>query len=100
MKSKVVGQIHDSLIGDVKIKELGDYSEIVEETTTVNLPKHYPWLTVSPEIEYGITPSNGSWHDKKEIVFKGGRFQHPTQETKWTRDAVKLIKTIDLMKEI
>ncbi len=41
MKSMIVGQIHDSLIGDVKIEELKDYLEIVEQVTMVDLRKAF-----------------------------------------------------------
>jgi DNA polymerase I-like protein with 3'-5' exonuclease and polymerase domains len=79
MKSKVVGQIHDSLIGDVKTKELRDYLCIVEETTSVELRKHWPWITVPMVIEYEIAPVGGTWFQKKEVNFSGGKFHHPTR---------------------
>jgi len=95
MRSMVVGQIHDSLIGDVRIKELRDYLEIVEEITTVKLRKHYDWLIVPLEIEYEIAPSIGTWFDKKEVKFKHGRFQHPTEPDKFTSDPMIFVKTFN-----
>lgn len=86
MKSMIVGQIHDSLLGDVRTKEVRDYLEIVEETVTVKLPKHYEWLKkIQLEIEYEMSPSleaGGNWHKKRVINFKKGRFQHPALDEK------------------
>lgn len=95
MKAMIVGQIHDSLIGDVPVRELRDYLEIVEEAATVKLRKHYAdWLIVPLEIEYEITPSNGTWFDKVPIVFSEGKFKHLTKDM-WTSDANKLIKLLN-----
>lgn len=94
MKSMVVGQIHDSLLGDIRIKELRDYLEIVEETVSVDLRKHWPWICVPMVIEYEIAPEGGSWYEKKEVGFKGGRFLHPDDPTKRTRNAAAFLKTI------
>lgn len=98
MKSMVVGQIHDSLIGDVRIKELRDYLEIVEEVVTVKLRKHWDWLIVPLEVECEIAPPSGSWFDKRETKFKSGRFIHPTKENKSTSDPVKFCQMIDRLK--
>jgi len=93
MKSKVVGQIHDSLIGDINIKELRDYLEIVEETTSVELRKHWPWITVPMVIEYEIAPKGGTWFEKQEVKFSNGRFHHPTKP-RTTDDPIKFLKTL------
>ena len=67
MKSMVVGQIHDSIIGDVHKNEIKDYLEIVKETATVKLPEAWKWIIVPLSIDQEITPLGGSWYDKKEI---------------------------------
>lgn len=94
MKSMVVGQIHDSLIGDVHVGELKAYLEIVEQVTTVDLRKAYPWLCVPLEIEYEIAPVDGNWFQKKEVKFKKGKFFHPEKPEKYTTDPMKLLKII------
>lgn len=94
LRSKVVGQIHDSLIGDVLIDELSDYLGIVEQITTVELKEHYDWLVVPPEIEYEIAPVGRSWHDKREMKFQKGKFFHPDKPDKFTTDAGKFLETI------
>lgn len=90
MKTRIVGQIHDSLISDIVESELVDYWTIVEDVTTRGLPRHYPWLVVPPEIEYELAPPGVSWHGKKEVKFKDGHFLHPTQPGKTTTDSQKL----------
>lgn len=94
MKSMVVGQIHDSLIGDVQTKELRDYLALVEEIATVRLRKHYDWLIVPLEIEYEIAPLNVSWFGKQEVKFKQGRFGHPTLPNKWTEDGDRFLSAL------
>jgi len=94
LRSKVVGQIHDSLIGDVRIRELRDYLEIVEQVTTVDLRKQYDWLIVPPEIEYEIAPPGKSWFHKREMVFKNGLFIHPTNPKKHTDDPLRFVEAL------
>lgn len=94
MKSKVVGQIHDSLIGDVRIDELKQYLEIVEQVTTVDLRKAYRWLIVPLEVEYEIAPVRGNWFQKQEVKFRKGRFLHPDNPKRSTDDAVRFLKTL------
>lgn len=96
MKSMIVGQIHDSMVGDVKIDELHQYLEIVEQVTTQDLRRSYRWLVVPLEIEYEICPMGGSWYDKRPILFKEGRFHHPKDPKKTTVDSLKFLKTISI----
>lgn len=95
MKSLIVGQIHDSLLGDVQINELRDYLEIVQQVTTVDLVKQYPWLAVPPEIECEICPEGKSWFDKREVKFKDGRFQHPKDPTKSTANTEQFLSALN-----
>ncbi len=95
MKSRIVGQIHDSLLGDVRINELKDYLEIVQQVTTEDLRKQYPWLAVPPEIECEICPVGKSWFDKKEVKFVQGKFIHPADPNKTTDDAELFLSTLN-----
>jgi hypothetical protein len=94
MRSRIVGQIHDSMIGDVPQKELRDYLEIVEETTTVKLRKHWDWIIVPMTVEYEIAPPQASWFDKREVQFEKGRFYHPKCPKKFTTDPSIFLKTL------
>ncbi len=99
MKSMLVGQIHDSLIGDVRTRELNDYLSIVEEVVTVKLRKYYSdWLTIPLELEYEVTPSfedGGNWYKKREVKFSRGSFRHPEKENKLITDPIQFINILN-----
>jgi DNA polymerase I-like protein with 3'-5' exonuclease and polymerase domains len=98
MQSMVVGQIHDSMLGDVPGKELQNYWEIVEDVVTVQLRKHYEWLVVPLEVEYEIVLPGGNWFQKKEAKFRHGRFVHPSDPTKTTTNAEAFFKIMGATK--
>jgi len=68
MISKLVGQIHDSIVADVHKKEKKQYLEIVQKVMTQDVKKHWSWINVPLSIEAEVTPVGGSWYQKKEIV--------------------------------
>lgn len=70
MKSKVVGQIHDSIIGDVYKPELQDYLNKVRELVTVDLPKAFDWICVPMTIEAEV--ASETWDSKSEWVLRNG----------------------------
>lgn len=72
MRSRIVGQIHDSCVGDIHIPELTEYMDIVQKVMTVDIRKRFPWLIVPLAIEADVTPPNGSWADKQETHYKDG----------------------------
>lgn len=67
MKTKIVGQIHDSIVADVAIDELDDYLAIVKRVTSVDLPKAYKWIIVPLVVECEIAPEGTTWFDKQEV---------------------------------
>jgi DNA polymerase-1 len=71
MRSRIVGQIHDSIIGDVHKNEIQDYLTICHRVMTVDLPKHYKWINVEMEMTPDVAPFGGTWHQKKEWELKG-----------------------------
>ncbi len=54
MKTKVIGQIHDSLIAHIYGPEFKEYRRIVQ-TVIKSLPKKFPWLIIPIEIELEIS---------------------------------------------
>ena len=70
MKSRVGGQIHDSIIGNVWRPELQDYLNKVKELVTVDLPKAFPWICVPMTIEAEVAEE--SWDGKREWTLKEG----------------------------
>lgn len=64
MKSVLVGQIHDSLIGDVMDGELDEFLAICKKVMTVLLPKAFSWICVPIAIEADVTPVDAPWSAK------------------------------------
>ena len=64
MQSKIVLQIHDSIIADVPLEELDDYIEMAVRLMTTDLKKEWKWLIVPLEVEPEVTPVNGNWFQK------------------------------------
>lgn len=67
MKSLIVGQIHDSIVGDIHKRERRDYLEIVKQVIYEDLRKHWKWIIVPLIVEVEVAPVGGSWYEKKEI---------------------------------
>ena len=67
-KSRIVGEVHDSIIFDVYPPEL---DELVKETikiTTEELPKTWDWINVPLSVDFEICDVDASWAEKKELV--------------------------------
>lgn len=65
MKTKIVGQIHDSIMADVHKDEMQDYLQMAKRIMTIGVRKYWPWIIVPLVIE--AEASSISWFDKKEI---------------------------------
>jgi len=59
LKSLIVGQIHDSLVGDVPEEEIEAFEAMVTEIMTEVLPSEWRWIIVPLTIE--ITKYSHSW---------------------------------------
>lgn len=69
MKSRLVGQVHDSMIGDVVPDERNQWLDIQHKIMTEDIREHWDWIIIPLEVEAEETPIDGSWFDKKEIKF-------------------------------
>ncbi len=77
MKTKIVGQIHDSIIADVPIDEIDEYLAIVKRITAIDIRKEYKWLIIPLVIECEISPIGKSWYHKQEVKYKeDGSFEN------------------------
>jgi len=65
MQSKIVLQIHDSIIADVPIEELDEYIETAVRFMTDALMQEWKWLIVPLEVEPEVTPVDGNWFQKQ-----------------------------------
>ena len=66
MRSKIVGQIHDSIVADVHEDELEDYLAQAKQIMTQDLLKKWKWIIVPLDVEAEVTPVDGTWYEKKE----------------------------------
>jgi hypothetical protein len=64
--TKLIGQIHDSMLLDTNPAELTEISKLVHEITTQRLPKAWSWIIVPLEIDAEICPIDGSWAEKEK----------------------------------
>jgi DNA polymerase I-like protein with 3'-5' exonuclease and polymerase domains len=62
LKSLIVGQIHDSLVGDVRENEVESFKEMVIEVLTELLPEEWKWIIVPLVVEIAVYQK--SWAEK------------------------------------
>jgi DNA polymerase-1 len=67
LRSKMIGQIHDSMVLDIHPNELHKVLRMAKYIMTKKIREHYPWLIVPMEVEFEASPLDGSWYLKKEI---------------------------------
>lgn len=64
MRSLLVGQIHDSIVGDIYAPELEDYMGLAKDIMTKQIPEHWPSIIVPLEIEAEVAAPKASWFEK------------------------------------
>ena len=62
MRSRVIGQIHDSMLIDAHEDELDELLVVARQIMTVDIVKEWPWLIVPLVIEAEVCPTNGDWY--------------------------------------
>jgi len=62
--SFLVGQIHDSIIADIRKEAVGEYVAQVRKITTEELPKQWKWIVAPIPVE--IEASEVNWFSKSE----------------------------------
>lgn len=70
LDTKLIGQIHDSILLDVHPDELEFVCEIVHRVTCFELPEFWKWIIVPLDIDMEICEVDTSWADKKKFDFK------------------------------
>ncbi len=64
--TKLIGQIHDSMVFDANPKEVDHVLEVVHKITSIDLPKAWKWIIVPMEVEVEKCPVNGAWSQKQK----------------------------------
>jgi DNA polymerase-1 len=67
--TRIIGQIHDSIVLDVNPNELEDIAKMVKKVTCTDLPIHWNWINVPLEIEADICEVDASWAELKPFDF-------------------------------
>ena len=68
MRTKIVGQVHDSLLIDCHKHELPDVLEMAYRIFTKLLPQHWDWIVTPIEVEAEASPPGGSWYEKSKVA--------------------------------
>jgi DNA polymerase I-like protein with 3'-5' exonuclease and polymerase domains len=65
MKSRIIGQIHDSIVMDIHRKEHDDVVWFVTDTIRRRIREEWPWIIIQLEAE--AAKSGENWYAKKEF---------------------------------
>jgi DNA polymerase I-like protein with 3'-5' exonuclease and polymerase domains len=98
MKSRVMTQIHDSMVGNVRVEELTDYLQLVKHIVEELLPKHWKWIIAPLEIENEICPPGCSWFYKDGFQFKDGVYTATDKKTDKKETFTNHIEFLDFVK--
>ena len=66
--SKLIGQIHDSIIFDVNPKELNHVATVVKQITCEDLPKAWDWIITPLDVKMSLSPVDKSLADMEKFV--------------------------------
>ncbi len=67
MRTKILGEIHDSIIFEVWPPEREQVIQLVREVMTQRIRKQHDWIIVPLDIDIEIAPVGGSWDEKQSI---------------------------------
>jgi len=65
--SKVIGQIHDSLITSIHPEEFTDVTHIIKYTMETKLRETYPWVIVPMIAEFEASKPGGTWFELEGV---------------------------------
>ena len=74
MKSRVIGEIHDSMQLSIHPRELQDVLNLCEMFMTKSLADHWKWINIPLTIEVDVAPINESWAEQTQWVNPGGKW--------------------------
>lgn len=64
-KTRLIGQIHDSMVFDVYPDELEHVKKVIYQVSCINIREHWKWINVPLNIDIELYPVNGPWDEKK-----------------------------------
>ena len=75
MRSRIIGEIHDSGVFSVHPKELQDFLTYARHVMTVLLPQHWRWINVPLETEADVSPVDHNWYTAAEYKLEDALWQ-------------------------
>lgn len=67
MRSRLIGQIHDSMLAEVHEDELADFLWMARDIMVEEIRQHWEWISVPLKVEAEVAPAGKSWYDKKGV---------------------------------
>jgi DNA polymerase-1 len=67
MKSKLIGQVHDSIVIDAHPKEICTLMSLLKEIACIQLRKEWKWINVPLEIEANVFEPDQHWASGSEV---------------------------------
>lgn len=67
-RSRIIGQVHDSMIIDVYPPELNELVPLIRKITCEDLPRAWSWINVPLEVDFEICDVDASWADKEKLT--------------------------------
>jgi len=65
-RTRIIGQIHDSIVADVHESELDDWIAKAKQVMTQDVRDHWDWVVTPLEVEFELARTN--WFEKEEIL--------------------------------
>jgi len=65
--TRLIGQIHDSIIMDVHPAELPHVIETAKRVAGTDLRNTWPWIIVPLDIDIEYCPIDGNWSEKVKL---------------------------------
>lgn len=75
MRTRIVGQIHDSILLDIYPPEAQDVLTAARHLMTKAILKYWDWLIIPLDAEVEIAPMGKSWHHKEVWTDKDGEWK-------------------------
>jgi len=68
MRTKLMGQVHDSVVAMVHKDELDVFLKMANQIMCHDAPREFPWIITKLESDVEITHLGGTWFDKMEYA--------------------------------
>jgi uracil-DNA glycosylase family 4 len=68
-RSKIIGQIHDAIVGDIHPEDEKEVDKIIFEYGTKKIMEEWNWIIVPLILEKEVSEINGDWSEMQESSF-------------------------------